>query len=115
MRAIRIDVYRNELYNGCSNGGITERYDELLLVCDDGNIEIDENNLPENLVKMVSRNLRGGEYKHIEPYAPATQFGWMAGGLVAGCSDCRFFKMSQYPLSIHDRQETRERYNQLSQ
>ncbi|MEG1894671.1 MAG: hypothetical protein RR162_00425 [Oscillospiraceae bacterium] len=114
MRALGIYVYRNKLFSGCSNGGIAEKYDELLLICDEGNVEIDENNLPENLVKMVSRKLCGGEYKHIEPFAPAEHLGWMSGGSVAGCSDGRFCRMSQYPLSVHDRQETQEQYNRLS-
>lgn len=109
IKALRISVYRNELYKGCSNRGISEKYDNLLLVCEDGNIEIDENNLPENLVIMVTRNLFGREHKHIEPYARPTYLGWMSGGAVAYSSDSRF--ESDYPLCIHDRQETQEVYD----
>lgn len=111
MKALRIRVYKNELYKGCSNNGISEKFDELLLVCEDGNVVIDKNNLPENLVIMVSRNLFGKEHKHIEPYANPTGLGWMSGGSVAYSSDARF--ESDYPLCIHDRQETQEMYNRL--
>lgn len=112
MKAIRVYVYRNNLFNGCSNGGISERFDDLLLITEDGFIDIDENNLPENLVKMVERKLFGSVYKHIEPYRAAENVGWMSGGAVAYTSDARF--KSQYPLCIHDRQETQEQYDKLS-
>ena len=114
MKALRIAVYKNELYKGCSNNGISEKFNELLLVCEDGNVDVDENNLPENLVVMVSRQLFGKEYKHIEPYTKPTGAGWMSGGAVAYSCDSRFGKLSDYPLSIHDRQETQKQYDMLS-
>lgn len=114
MKALRIYVYRNPLFKGCANGGISEKYDELLLVCDEGYIDIDENNPPENLVQVVTRNLFSGEYKHIEPVARPTGIGWMAGGAYAAHSDSRFSRISKYPLSIHDRQETPAEYERYS-
>jgi hypothetical protein len=114
MKALPLYVYSNKGFKGCSNNGISEKYDRLLLVCEEGFIDIDENDLPENLVKVVTRNLFGNEYKHIEPYKNATQIGYMAGGSYASSSDSRFRAISQYPLSIHDRQETQEQYDQLS-
>lgn len=115
MKALSIDVYRNGTYD-CTNGGISSKYDELLLVCDEGYIEIDENNLPENLVKIVSEKLCGKdrEYKYIEPYKAATKIGWMSGGNIAYSCDSRFSELSDYPLVIHDRQETPEQYARLS-
>ena len=112
MNALPIAVYKNPSYKGCSNGGLTEKYDELLLICDDGCIEIDMDNPPENLVKIVIRNLFGKEYKHIEPYAKPKHLGWMAGGAIGYTSDSRF--PSEYPLQIHDRQETSEEYEMYS-
>lgn len=112
MKVLPIDVYKNNLYEGCSNGGITEKYNRLLLICDEGFIEVDPKNPPENLVKIVSRNLFGNEYKHIEPYASPTGIGWMAGGALGYTSDSRF--NSDYPLKIHDRQETEKEYEVYS-
>lgn len=108
MKALPIEVYRNPLYNGCSNGGITERFDSLLLICDEGFIDIDETNLPENLVQIVTRGFGKREYKHIEPFATVDSgcVGWMSGGALAYSCDSRFSRLSQYPLSVHDRQET---------
>lgn len=113
MKALPITVLRSPLYDGCSNGGITERFDSLLLVCEDGFIDIDETNPPENLVKIVTRNFGFGEYKHIEPVAApdSGSVGWMSGGAVAYSCDSRFSRMSQYPLCVHDRQETQAQYN----
>ena len=115
MRALPIEVYRSNRFTDCTNGGITSRYDRLLLVCDEGFIEVDENNPPENLVVMKTRRFGFGEYKHIEPYAKTDRecVGWMAGGNLAYTCDSRFSKMSQYPLSVHDRQETQEQYNSM--
>ena len=113
MKALRIEVYKSNL-GDCSNGGITSKYNDLLLVCEDGYIDVDEFNPPENLVKVVTRTLFGKEYKHIEPYAPCKEIGWMSGGCLGYTCDSRFSRMSEYPLAIHDRQETQELYNLLS-
>ena len=115
MKALPISVFKNPTYSGCSNGGITERFNELLLICEDGFIDIDESNPPENLVKMVTRHFGFGEYKHIEPYASLSDgcVGWMSGGAIAYSCDSRFSRMSQYPLSVHDRQETQAQYDRM--
>lgn len=108
MKALIINVYKNASGYDCTNNGISSKYQSLLLVCDEGNIEIDENNLPENLVKIVVG------YKgmlHVEPVARPSGVGWMAGGNIANTCDSRFRRLSPYPLSIHDRQETQEEYN----
>lgn len=116
MKALSLKVYRNRLFAGCSNGGISEKYEEVLLACEEGYIEIDALNPPENLVVLIKRNIAGSEYMHLEPYASTHDgyLGWMAGGAYAGSSDGRFCRLSQYPLSIHDRQETPEQYDLLS-
>lgn len=115
MRALPINVYKHK-GNDYSNYGITSRYDELLLICDDGYVKIDEENPPENLVKIVTRHLFGKDYKHIEPFAPKQSgcVGYMNGGTMAYSSDSRFSRLSEYPLCVHDRQETQECYDFLS-
>jgi len=112
VRALPIDVYRENSNYDCTNGGISSRYNELLLLCDDGFKEVDLDNPPENLVKIVERQLWGKTYLHIEPYARPEHIGWMYGGNIACTSDSRF--PSQYPLRIHDRQETQAQYDMLS-
>ncbi|MBQ5658752.1 MAG: hypothetical protein IIV02_04380 [Peptococcaceae bacterium] len=115
MKALPINIYKDR-GRDWSNGGISSRYDELLLVHPEGFIEIDESNPPENLVKIVERNLFGrGVYRHIEPVAAPKGVGWMAGGCIAYSSDSRFNRLSGgYPLQLHDRCESQELYDLLS-
>lgn len=114
MKALPVYVYSNKLFGSSSNGGVTSKYDRLLLICDGGFIDIDESNPPENLMKIVVRTFHDGEYKHIEPYKKATEIGYMYGGSYASTSDSRFSSISKYPLPIHDRQESQEVYDSLS-
>lgn len=66
MKVLPIHILKHD-NSSCSNG-ISEKYNEAYLICDDGYIDIDEDNLPNNLVKVVTKNVFGEEYKHIEPY-----------------------------------------------
>ena len=116
MKTLPIDVYRS--YFDGTNNGISSKYDRLLVICDDGFIDVDENNPPENLVKVVRRNFAGREIYHIEPVAaPDKDVGWMAGGNYAATSDSRFSRLvgEMYgAIAIHDRQETQSEYNSYS-
>ena len=111
MRALPIEVYRGANGYDCTNGGISSRFKELLLICEDGWMEIDEENPPENLVKAVVKKYSFATTVHIEPYVNPTGCGWMFGGNFAYTSDSRFrdtFGWSVDAVSIHDRQESQE-------
>ena len=114
MKALPLSIYEDKRIGNCSNNGISSRYTEVLLICEEGFIDIDEDNPPENLVKMVTRHLFGKDYKHIEPVARSNGVGWMSGGSLVYSCDSRFRRMSDYPLSFHDRQESQEIYDRLS-
>jgi hypothetical protein len=110
MKALLVHVYKNDSFSNCSNGGVTSRHDTILLLHPRGNHDIDPDDPPDNLCKVVTRqmNFRGGyEYKHIEPYAPVerNKAGYMCGGSMGYTSDSRFGEFSLYPLKIHDRTE----------
>lgn len=107
MKALPIDVYRCKGVD-CSNGGVSSKYNSLLLVCNEGFINVDESNLPENLVKVKKRYLFGENIYSIEPYNEPTGAGWMFGGNFAYTSDSRFGRAcgGQYgAIAIHDREE----------
>ena len=117
MRALPLYVYKTPKLGDCSNGGVSAKYDEILLLCNEGNVEIDPDNLPENLCKIVTRTIGGRPvYSYVEPVKPKDSgcVGWMAGGCYVGTSDGRFHRLSQYPLSLHDRQETSEQYEMMN-
>lgn len=116
MRALPIDVYRHGKYD-CTNGGISSRFTELLLICDNGFITIDDENPPENAVKLVKRHLFGSDIYHIEPLTAPKGAGWMMGGNYAATSDSRFRDMvgGMYgAVAIHDRQESWKDYDMYS-
>lgn len=113
-KALPIDIYESKSIGNCSNHGISERYNEILLLCEDGFVTVDLDDPPENLCKVVERFLFGETYKHVEPVAKPSGAGWMAGGCYVGSSDSRFNRISRYPLSLHDRCESWEMYERLS-
>lgn len=116
MKAIKINVYRNTRGYDCTNGGVSSKYDSLLLLCEDGWVEVDENNLPENAVKVVRRHVCGDEIVCIQPCKPAVGVGYMFGGNYAASSDGRFRDLVGIygAVAIHDRDESQETNDLLS-
>ena len=53
-------------------------------------------------VRIVRRQLFGGEYIHAEPMEPGS---YMFGGSYIACSDSRVKALNKYPIPLHDRQE----------
>lgn len=107
MKALPIDVYRSKSVD-CTNGGISSKFNSLLLVCKEGFIDVDESNPPENLVKVNKRFLFGENVYSIVPYNEPTGAGWMFGGNFAYTSDSRFSRMVEGvygAIAIHDREE----------
>lgn len=115
MRALSCEIFRWSL-GDCSNNGISSRHKEILLICDDGPIEVDEKNPPDNLCKVVLRDLGFTKHVCIEPYAEAKGAGWMFGGTIIDTSDSRFRRATgiDYPVHLHDRDESWELYDMLS-
>lgn len=109
MRALPVGIYKNK-GKDYSNGGISSKFNEILLLCEDGFKEVD--GTEENLCRLDV--IRYGEHTHyyIRPVAEPEHIGWMAGGTVVFSSDSRF--PFDYPLSLHDRQETPELNDMLS-
>lgn len=99
MKALSIDVYRNG--PDCSLKGISSKYDSLLLPCDEGCLEVDEND--PRLLRVVHDAI--GKGIHLEPYKDTKD--WvMFGGNFAYCSDSRLSHIfNGCALRIHDRIE----------
>lgn len=104
-KAISVKIYKPD-YGDCSNSGISHRFNEVLIEHPEGWIEYDPDNPPENLCKIVRRNLFGRDFVHVEPVARPEGCGWMFGGCLAYSSDARFQEISHYALQLHDRQES---------
>ena len=110
INCLSVGVYRSRL-GDCTNGGISSRFDELLVFCHDGPRSFfSEHELPLNFCTVE----RCYGVAHIVP-AMVTEDGqivprpgwWMFGGNIADTSDSRWRELTYlgYPLHIHDRKE----------
>ena len=111
-KALKLEIYKSK-FGDCSNGGISSRFNEVLILCPDGNYEVDLENPPENLCILVKREILGEIHMHVEPWAKANGVGWMAGGCVVDTPDSRWSRLkgNYYPLKLHDRMETQKDYD----
>lgn len=114
INCLSVEVLRDR-FGDCTNGGISSRFNELLVACPDGPQSFDADKLlPLNFCVMEFRHLGFTDHVRIVP-ATVNERGeivkrpgwWMFGGNVARTSDSRFFELSgvHYALDIHDRQE----------
>ena len=109
MKAIRANIYKHK-GETCSNHGISERFNDVLIVNEEGWIEVD--GTEENLCEVRCITFGGRTHYYIQPVAKPQGLGWMAGGCIVYTCDSRF--PFDYPLSLHDRQETQKEYDMYS-
>jgi hypothetical protein len=101
IKAITFEIYQSK--HDCTNDGISHRFNEGYLICEDGNNILDENNIPENTFIIEKRFLFGENHYSLKPYVSLTDGKWyMFGGNIGFTSDSRF---GGNPLKIHDRNE----------
>ena len=110
MKAIEADIFKSKLLGDCSNGGISSKFDKVLIPHPMGTVEIDERKpLPENLCEVVRRTICGREHVHVQPYGTkASGRCAMSGGCFVYSCDGRFGEAVWNvgsPVSLHDRFE----------
>lgn len=126
-KALRLDVYRPS-HGDCSNHGVTETHDEVLVLCDEGPVDVDLDAPPANLMCLKAGTTRLG--RRTLRLVPATDpdthmVGPMAGGCYASTSDARWHRLLSahvgeenaylaHAVPIHDRYETQAQYEALS-
>jgi len=109
VRALICGILENKRIGNCSNDGISNRFNDVYVVCPDGNWEFDLDNpdeIPENLV-MLEMTIFGGRdvYKKFVPYKYKDKWGMMGGAFVYS-NDARFHdNFGSYPIPLHDRYE----------
>lgn len=59
IKCISLDIYEDKQIGNCSNDGISNRFNDVLIPCEDGYITVDLDNPPENLCKVVKDTSRG--------------------------------------------------------
>lgn len=98
-KGLLVEVLRSKLES--TNGGVSSFNDTIFLI-GEGVPEVFEENNKYPVLKLVRR----GTYLHAEPNWKPTpgHIGWMMGGNFIYSSDSRF--PNDYPIAVHDRQES---------
>ena len=110
----RCALFVGVLYNAGiadgTNGGMTSKHGRVILVPEDA--EVPEQNSGYPVLVVVRRNISGADYLHAQPLsAPDKGIAWMNGGNFVYSSDSRFREwVGDYPIPVHDRQETPAQY-----
>ena len=110
VRALSCNIFVNKAIGDCSNGGISSRFNQVYVICPEGNWEIDLSNpdeIPENLVMSELVVFGGGcnVYRKFVPYKTKDKWSMMGGAFVYS-SDCRFRDyFGDYPIPLCDRFE----------
>lgn len=115
VKALTVYIFKSR-FGDSSNGGISSRFNEILVECPNGNSEVDLDNPPANFCVVVKRILWGEKHYYVRPYAEPDGVGWMYGGCIVDTSDSRWSELIEvdYPLHLHDRTESQELYDMLS-
>lgn len=111
MKGMLVEILKGQYES--TNNGVSSFNKEALLV-GEGVAQVFDEDPKRPTLKLVKRNIFGKEYLHAEPVQTTTPgwVGWMAGGNFIWSSDSRF--PNDYPIAIHDRQESQEQYEALS-
>lgn len=112
-----VSIYKNPTYVKSSNNGISERYNQALVICDNAPFEVDTEKLEKTkmpVIKIVKRVINGENiYNAKVIFDPDLDFSEyenknsMAGGSFVYCSDSRFSGLIDFygAVSLHDRYE----------
>ena len=111
MKGLPVNLFEHVAYGDTSLGGISTKAKRFILT-GEGIPPLFEPSKEHPEIKLVKRNISGKDFLHAEPVEKPTRVGWMSGGTFVWTPDGRF--PNDYPISLHDRQETPEQYEQLS-
>lgn len=118
LQGLRCSILEPKDIGNCSNNGISSKYNDIILVgVDDGDVDVDEMDLPDNACCLIKRELFSEQHDYIRPCAPIEHgnVGYMASGCYVTTSDVRFKRYTGSEiLPLFDRQETQEQYDVLS-
>lgn len=112
-KGMKAQVLKSE-YESTLNG-VSSKHTHLILIGENICKNYEGNKDNSNVLKLVKRQLFGSEYLHAEPInKPSNTVGAMFGGNYLNAVGSMFGGI-QYPIAIHDRFETQQQYNGLTQ
>lgn len=120
-----MNVYRDSNGMDCTNNGASAKYEKLFLFAENTNpaeaaefVDVNSDRVKAEQCFVVEVLWRGqeNEYRRAVPLFPRRDAIHMAGGNWGYSCDERYRTISglAYPISIHDRYETQEEYDMLS-
>ena len=116
-KTMQVSVYQSRWLGDCTNGGVSAIFPTLYLEHPEGPFMVDDD--APALIRIVERKLpwKDAPYLHVEAvndprHHDGVHVGPMFGGNFVYSSDSRF--PADYPLPVHDRYETQEQYDLLS-
>jgi hypothetical protein len=110
MKGLLVGIYESKEFGNSSNGGISGRVKSVIL-CGKGIPEIFES-CSEHPAVLLDKKMGNYLYCYPAEGKNSSMVGWMMGGAFVYSSDSRF--PSDYPIPLHDRQETQELADILS-
>lgn len=120
-RGFFVSIYEDKTSGNCSNNGLSHQHKEAMIVSNIKELQIfditPKSELTNPLIMIKTKNVGGEEYIYAEPLdsIDKSNVGWMMGGTFIYSCDSRFKRhVSQYPIPLHDRQETPELYDRLN-
>ena len=112
MKGMIVEIYKSH-FGSCSNLGISS-YNKEVLVVGEGIPELTEDNNIIPVIIIKKKKYGNRTYIHAEPIGKPIGIGWMAGGCFIWSCDSRFRKnISEQPVPLHDRQETKTKEEQI--
>lgn len=110
FRCISCGIFKDALFDDCSNNGISNRYSNVLVPCPSGPeyIEAKSNKdvLPENLCLLNKHQFQDSVTEYFVPNRSPEGLGWMHGGTFLFSTDFRFREYyGDRPIPLYDHQE----------
>ncbi len=115
MKGIGVSIYRTNAFGDATNGGISSKVNSATLI-GEGMPELFEPDTKSPGLRIVKRMFGSRPYYHCEPLEgrDPKNVGWMFGGNFVYTSDSRYNRLTNYPMPIHDRQESQSSYDALT-
>lgn len=115
MKGLLCGILEDKSIGNCSAGGISESVTDVVLLTDLKEARVFE---PKNSTPAVVLK-RMGDYVWAEPVEPCPKgmIGYCVGGTFIYTCDSRYEKITgvRYPIPLHDRCDTPENYEALTQ
>jgi hypothetical protein len=105
-------IFESKEIGNCSNWGISSRAKSVMIASPNECLHVFNINTEKDEIVVIKKR---GDYVYAEPIDAPKGCGWMMGGSFIYSCDSRFrSEINEYPVPLHDRQESNKKYEELS-